>query len=294
MKKQISLLLALLMLFSLAFSMPFVGGAEDEWTCPECATVNTGNFCSNCGEKKPVAETLASGETGEFKLFLKIDFEENLFFSTYDVDVYLNDKMIGEMPHGKSFEKTLSVSAGNYTIRFYEQGDKSVKGEALFAVASDTKFSCEIHAKNDEIKIDGIQTNGGEVDTRAAAGKPNSINGIEATLLSVKESKGSSYSKPDAGNVYVLCEFEISNDSSSELAISSLLSFEAYCDGYKYDSSFGAIMEVSNQLDGSIDPGRKMKGGIGFEVPKNWKELEVIFKPDFWSNEKLTFITRNN
>ncbi|MBQ1439388.1 MAG: SPFH domain-containing protein, partial [Solobacterium sp.] len=23
------------------------------WTCPKCGTVNTGNFCGNCGEKKP-------------------------------------------------------------------------------------------------------------------------------------------------------------------------------------------------------------------------------------------------
>lgn len=29
--------------------------AEDQWTCPKCGTKNTGNFCSNCGEKKPVA-----------------------------------------------------------------------------------------------------------------------------------------------------------------------------------------------------------------------------------------------
>lgn len=30
-----------------------------EWTC-KCGTVNTGNFCSNCGEKKPVAEWTCS------------------------------------------------------------------------------------------------------------------------------------------------------------------------------------------------------------------------------------------
>lgn len=293
MKQKISLSLALLILFSLALAMPLVGNANDEWTCPKCSTVNTGNFCNNCGEKKPAVDKQSSGSSGEFKLFLKIEFEENFFFSTYDVDVYLNDKMIGEMSHGKSFEKNLTVPVGNYTIRFYEQGDKSVKGEAQFAVASDTKFSCEIHAKNDKIKIDDIEANGGKVDTRAVISEPNAINGVEATLLSVKESKGSSYGKPDAGNVYVLCEFDIFNDSGSELAISSLLSFEAYCDGYKYDSSLAAIMQVSQQLDGSLETGRRMKGGIGFEVPKDWEELEIIFKPDFWSDDQLVYVVQN-
>ena len=27
--------------------------AANGWTCPKCGTVNTGNFCGNCGEKKP-------------------------------------------------------------------------------------------------------------------------------------------------------------------------------------------------------------------------------------------------
>lgn len=31
----------------------------DSWTCPKCSTVNTGNFCSNCGTAKPVSEPVA-------------------------------------------------------------------------------------------------------------------------------------------------------------------------------------------------------------------------------------------
>jgi membrane protease subunit (stomatin/prohibitin family) len=27
--------------------------AANGWTCPKCGTVNSGNFCGNCGEKKP-------------------------------------------------------------------------------------------------------------------------------------------------------------------------------------------------------------------------------------------------
>lgn len=31
--------------------------AVNGWTCPQCSTVNTGNFCSNCGFKKPVSNS---------------------------------------------------------------------------------------------------------------------------------------------------------------------------------------------------------------------------------------------
>ena len=30
--------------------------ADEDWTCPNCGQVGTGNFCTNCGTKRPVLE----------------------------------------------------------------------------------------------------------------------------------------------------------------------------------------------------------------------------------------------
>lgn len=48
-----------------------------------------------------------------------------------------------------------------------------------------------------------------------------------------------------------------------------------------------------NQLDGTVAPGKKMNGVIGYEVPADWKELEINFTPDFWSNKDISFVAKH-
>lgn len=115
---------------------------------------------------------------------------------------------------------------------------------------------------------------------------------VQVTLASVTESDGSAYNKPTDGNVFVLCEFEIANNSDKEINISSMMSFDAYCDDYTCNYSLTALLEKGNknQLDGTIAAGKKFNGVIGYEVPADWNELEVHFTPDFWSGKDITFI----
>lgn len=122
------------------------------------------------------------------------------------------------------------------------------------------------------------------------------LNDVTVKFIGVSEKKGSQYNKPEDGNIYVLCEFEIVNNSKKELAVSSMLNFEAYCDDYACDYSLGALIEKGNkeQLDGSVPAGKKMKGVVGYEVTKEWKELEVHYTLDFWTDSKIIFIATND
>lgn len=122
------------------------------------------------------------------------------------------------------------------------------------------------------------------------------LKGVVVTFLGVTENTGSTYNKPEDGNVFVLCEFEIVNNSKEELAVSSIMSFKAYCDDYACDLSFGALMEKGNkdQLDGSVAAGKKMKGVVGYEVPANWKELEVQYSLNILYDDMIVFIANNN
>lgn len=119
---------------------------------------------------------------------------------------------------------------------------------------------------------------------------------VVITFVGVTESTGSDFNKPADGNVFVLCEFEIVNNSKEELAVSSMMSFSAYCDDYSCDYSIGALLEKGNkdQLDGSVAAGKKMKGVVGYEVPSNWKELEIQYTLDLLDSTKIVFIATNN
>lgn len=110
-------------------------------------------------------------------------------------------------------------------------------------------------------------------------------------MVSYSENEGSEYNKPTDGNEYVIVDFEIVNNSENEITVSSALSFDGYADDYALNYSFAAMMEneTSNQLDGTIAPGKKMDGMVGFEVPKDWKTIEIHFKDDVWSNSKFKF-----
>ena len=126
-------------------------------------------------------------------------------------------------------------------------------------------------------------------------GEVAEMNDVQVTMVNYTESEGSEYNKPSEGNEFVLVEFEIANNSDSEMTVSSMASFEAYADDYALNYSLNAAVDNpdANQLDGTIAAGKKMNGVIGYEVPKDWKNLEIHFTDNVWSSNKFKFeITR--
>lgn len=117
---------------------------------------------------------------------------------------------------------------------------------------------------------------------------------MQIVLTKYLEHSGDEWAKPNDGNIFVFVEFEISNNSNEEKAISSMLSFDSYCDDYLLEYSGNAWMALSSSentqgLDGTIVPGKKMKGSLALEVPENWKEIEVYFLDNLWTDRKLSF-----
>lgn len=117
---------------------------------------------------------------------------------------------------------------------------------------------------------------------------------VQITLVNAFESNGTEFIKPDDGNVYVLLEFEISNNSSRDINISSIANFEAYCDDYSINQDIIGLQlpDISGkgQLDGSVAAGKKMNGVIAYQVPSGYKKFEISVSPDFWSSDNIKFV----
>lgn len=125
-----------------------------------------------------------------------------------------------------------------------------------------------------------------------SVGEVVSLKDIETTLVNVTEynSTDNEFVKPEDGKIFVLCEFEIANNSKDDINVSSAMSFEAYCDGYSINQSITGLMadKSKSQLDGVVAAGKKMNGVIAYEIPVEYKEVEIKFQPSFWG-KKITY-----
>lgn len=131
-------------------------------------------------------------------------------------------------------------------------------------------------------------------ETTFAVGDVVALNNIEVTFVSCTESSGKGYYTPDSGNVFLFCEFAIENKSSKDISVSSIMSFEAYVDDYSTNMSItGTLAADKGQMDGTVAAGKKLSGVMGYEVPADWKTLEIRFTPDFWSGSDITFIANH-
>lgn len=136
----------------------------------------------------------------------------------------------------------------------------------------------------------GGQTTSSDGQSIFHVGDTVNLNDVHVTLKNVSASNGSQFNTPTDGNVFVTFEFEIDNQSDSEIAVSSMMSFTAYFDDYTANISIGAMTDSSlSQLDGSVDAGKKMTGIVGYEAPENWTIAEIRFTPDFWSGKEIVF-----
>lgn len=159
---------------------------------------------------------------------------------------------------------------------------------------ADGKSKADSSSTDDSSAEKADDTEDSEEETVFKLGETAELNGVQVTLTDYKEKKGSEFNMPTDGNVFALAEFEIVNNSDRELSISSVLSFEAYADDYALNDSLEALLEKDgNQLDGTIAVGKRLKGWIGYEIPKDYKNLEIHFTDNVWSDNKFIFLIEN-
>lgn len=92
---------------------------------------------------------------------------------------------------------------------------------------------------------------------------------------------------PSDGHEYIEVVVVIENLSDKELAISSLLCFDAYVDDFSVDLNLGAItVSEFSSLDGTLTKNKKLKGVLCYELPINWQELQISVDIVLFDNNK--------
>lgn len=90
----------------------------------------------------------------EFETEIKVVCRENLMFSTYDVDFYIDDDFVGSIEHGKTETFTETLKKGTHTIRFENTDDDGVIGEVEVEITKSEKLEFKIWCYSDNIDID--------------------------------------------------------------------------------------------------------------------------------------------
>ena len=131
-------------------------------------------------------------------------------------------------------------------------------------------------------------------ETSFTIGDMADFDGIKVKLSSAILSNGDgNYIKPDSGKKFLCLIFDMTNDSKTDINVSSLASFEAYCDDYSLNIDImgqqSKEVDGLDSLDGTVAAGKRMNGVICYQVPEGFKKFDITFKPSFWGDKKVTF-----
>lgn len=92
-------------------------------------------------------------EAKKREVTLTVECEENLMFSKYNVEVYIDDNLEGVVNHGDKEVFYLELASGEHIIRFEKENDSSVYGEKKITVKGNGAIGYLLHCKNNKIEI---------------------------------------------------------------------------------------------------------------------------------------------
>ena len=242
------------------------------------------------GEYKEDNEFLQADEGYKY-IYLSFAFEntsdkDNASVSFYSFSCFA-DGYAAEMHYAGDDDLSASLSPGRFT-----------SGSVYFMVpedASDIEIEYETNVFTSEkinFVYDGEQDSG-YVQQKDITPSENAchigdiveIRKLRVSYLSCEDDKSDNmFIKPKEGNKYITASFEFENLGDSDQFVSSL-DFNCYADGASCNSAHFR----DDSLSATMSAGRKAKGTVTFEVPRDAVAVEIEFSPNIWSDERAVF-----
>lgn len=127
-----------------------------------------------------------------------------------------------------------------------------------------------------------------DVDNKFEVGEIVETSNLKISFIAAGEYKSDNqFMQPEDGNVFYRLEFEFENISDTDQFVSSW-DFTCYADSYSMEQHY----LDDTDLAATLSKGKKTKGSVFFEVPKDAKEVTLEYETNFWTEDKIIFVVK--
>lgn len=109
-----------------------------------------------------------------FMCYVDLTFDSNLVMARYGLDMYIDDEMICNIPHGTAYDNLIRLKEGDHSITFYKDKDNNVFATKNFKLDADYTINANLHTNDKDIEINDY----------------NYIAGVKGAYIEVCEVKG--------------------------------------------------------------------------------------------------------
>ena len=88
-----------------------------------------------------------------YMVTLKTGIDKNLLFNRYSIVLYLDDKKIGVLEHGRADTFKLELKKGRHTLKAEKEEDRKIKGKIKFDVQGKMEVKYDILCSRSQIQI---------------------------------------------------------------------------------------------------------------------------------------------
>ena len=129
-------------------------------------------------------------------------------------------------------------------------------------------------------KVDAPASLGGEINQQIyKIGDVITMGTTTLTVGGIEFSQGQEYSEPAEGYEFLVVDLTLENKGSQAITVSSLMQMAVKdADHYQYSVDlFASMLLGQGSPDGEIAAGEKLRGQVGFQVPKDATKLMFVF-----------------
>lgn len=173
----------------------------------------------------------------EYQVDIEVKCNENLIFSKYDVDVYVDDSLEGTVDHGTTETYSSTLKRGTHKIKFVNAEDSSVYSEANVDITKEETVKFEISCSSSEINVN-IISGTGKIENSEKSNKSESKS-EESDTKSNESSKSESKTE---GNLTIDNCPELAEILNNKAEIDE--SYSAFASKYE-----GKVIEFDGRID---------------------------------------------